>query len=92
MQRTTCLKGVQILERVAVQLDIGDMSAVGERVIGRLQTDLLKGVDLVVHRDVEGVGVVFPISYTGDNTVLLLVDAYKPAGETLCRGGNAARS
>ena len=84
MQRT-CFKGIQILERVAIQLDIADMSAVGERMIGRFQTDLLKGVDLVIHRDMEGVGIVIPISYAGDNTVLLLVDAYEPARKAFCR-------
>ena len=40
------LKGLDILAGVAVQLDIGDVSAVGQRVVGRFQTDLLKGVDV----------------------------------------------
>ena len=36
------LKGLDILAGVAVQLDIGDVAAVGQRVVRRFQPDLLK--------------------------------------------------
>ena len=55
------LKGVKVLHRVAVQLHIGDVTGVGQRVIGRLQLDLFNRTDVVINRDMEGICVVFPV-------------------------------
>ena len=38
------LKGLDILAGVAVQLDIGDVAAVGQRVVGRFQPDFSKAL------------------------------------------------
>ena len=41
----------------------------------------------IVHRHMEGVGVVFPVGHAGDDAVLFLVDADETAGQTLGGGG-----
>ena len=88
MQRISCIKGIQVLAGVAVQLDIGDVPAVGQRVVGSLQADLLEGVDVVVDRDVEGVGVVVAVGDARDDAEALAVHPDKSAGQPLCRGGD----
>lgn len=59
------LERVEILERIAVKLDVADVTAVGEGVIGRLQLDLAERADVVVYRDMEGVRVVIPVGDSG---------------------------
>ena len=54
-------EGFGVLAGVAVQLDIGDVPAVGQRVVGSFQANLLEGVDVVVDRNGEGVGVVVAV-------------------------------
>ena len=44
--RTIFSKASRFLRRVAVQLHIGDVAGVGQRVVGRLELDLLKGADI----------------------------------------------
>ena len=61
MQRTTFSKASRFCGGIAVQLHIGDVPGVGQRVVGGLQRDLLEGGDGVVHRHMEAVGVVFPV-------------------------------
>ena len=63
------------------------MPGVGQGVVGGLDGDLLMGGDGEIHRHVEGVGVVVPVSDAGDGAVLFLVDADEPAGEPLGGGG-----
>ena len=63
------------------------MPGVGQGVEGGLLLDLLEGADGIVHRNVEGVGVVLPVGDPGDLAELLLVDAHEPAGEALGGGG-----
>ena len=74
------LKSVQILCRITVQLHIGDMAAVGESVVWSLQLDLIPGGDVVVNWDVEGVGIIFPISNAGDFSEFFSIHTDKPAG------------
>ena len=47
------LKGLQVVERVAVHFHIADVAAVGEGVIRRFKPNLVEGVDGEVHRNVE---------------------------------------
>ena len=47
------LKCVEVLERVAVELDIADMSRVGKCVIGCFELDLVECRDMVIYRDME---------------------------------------
>ena len=82
------LKGFKVGGGIAVQLHIGDVAAVGQLVIGRLNRDLVERADVVIHRHVEGVGVVFPVGHAGDNPVFCLVHPDKAAGEALRRGGD----
>ena len=81
------LKGVQILQRIAVHLHIADVAGVGESVIGGLLLDLLEGGDGEVDGDVEAVGVEVPVSDAGDLPKALLVHPHKPAAEALGGGG-----
>ena len=46
-------KGFQVVGRIAVHLHIGDVPAVGQRMIRRLQADLVKCADVIIHRDME---------------------------------------
>ena len=81
------LKGVDILAHIPVQLHIADVAGVGQGVEGGLLLNLLKGADGVVHRDVEGVGVVLPIGNAGDFAKFFLVDAHKAPGKTFGGSG-----
>ena len=81
------LKGVQVLGRVAVQLDVGDVAGVGQLVVGRLELDLAEGGDREVDRDVERVGVVLAVRDPRDHAVALAVHLDKAAGQALGRGG-----
>ena len=63
------------------------MAGVGQGVEGCLLLDLLEGADGVVHRDVEGVGVVLPVGDAGDFPKLFLVDADKAAGQAFGGSG-----
>ena len=58
--------------------------------IGRFLPDLLIGRDIVVHRDVERIGVIILVRHAGNQPVALFVHAYKTAGKTLRRGGQQA--
>ena len=82
------LKGLDILAGVAVQLDIGDVAAVGQRVVRRFQPDLLKGVDVEVDRDVERIGIILAVGDAGDGAEAFAVDLDKPSGQPLGGGGD----
>ena len=63
------------------------MAGVGQCMVRRLQLDLIKCGDVVVNRNVEGVGVVFLVRDSGNHAVFFLVDPDKPAGQAFCRRG-----
>ena len=82
------LERLEVVGRVAVKLDVGDVAAVGQRVIRRLDGDLVEGRDVVIHRHVEPVGVVVAIRNAGDHAVALAVDAHETARQPLGRRGD----
>ena len=81
-------EGLQVVGWVAVELDVADVAAVGERVVGRFQGNLVEGGDVEVHRHVEAVGVVVAIGHAGDDAVTLAVDAHEATGQALGRRGD----
>ena len=64
------------------------MAAVGQLVIGRLDCDFVEGVDIVVNRHMEGIGVIRPIGHTGNHTVFFLVYPNETAGQPFGGGGD----
>ena len=79
----------QILQRVAVHFNIGDVPAVRQRVIGRLDAELVKGGDRIIHRHMEAVRVILAVRHAGDHAEALGIHPDKAAGKALCRGGKA---
>lgn len=73
-------KSVHVLKRVAVQFHIGDVSAIGESMIRCLQTYFIKGIDVKVDWNVEGVGVVVAVGDARNHTKTLAVDLDKSSG------------
>ena len=53
------------------------MSAVGHLVERRFLPNLIKGVDIVIDRNVETVCIVVSVGHAGNHTVFLLVNPYK---------------
>ena len=80
-------KRLQILRRIAVQLHIGNVSGVRQRMIGRFGANLLRGADAVIYRHMEAVGVIIAIGYAGNFAVLFAVDLHKASGKPLRRRG-----
>ena len=80
----------EVIGRIAVHLNIGDMTGVGERMIGSFQLDLFESGDWEVDGDVETVGVVFTICDAGNDTETLTIYADKSSGETFGGGGKNA--
>ena len=83
-------KGVDILAHVPIQLHIADVAGVGQGVERCFLANLLEGADGIIHRDVEGVGVIFPIGHPGNFPIFLLIDPHKGTGKTL--GGSGQQS
>ena len=79
------LECVQILAWVSVKLHIRYMTAVGERVIRRLQLDFIKSIDIVINRYMEGISIVFPVRNAFYYSVLYPVYPYESSRQTLCR-------
>jgi len=75
----------QIVGGIAIQLNISDVTCVGQCMIRSLDLDLLICTERVVYRYMEGVGILFTIGNTGDYAKLLLVDTDKTSGQALCR-------
>ena len=63
------------------------MARVGQGMIRRFQPDLVKGPDGIIHRNMEGIRIIFPVGDSGKLTEPLLIDAHEPAGKSLRRGG-----
>ena len=55
------LECVEVLQRVAVKLDVADVAGIGQRMIGRFDGKFFKRVDGEIYRHMEGVGVVVPV-------------------------------
>ena len=82
------LEGIGVLGDIAIDFDIGDVSACRQRMIGRFDIDLAEHGNRIVDRDVEGIGVVIPIGDALDLAVALLVDADEAAREAFRRRGD----
>ena len=82
------LKGFEILGRIAVQLNIADVTAVGKRVIRRFAANLLKRANREIHRNMERVGVLLTVGHAFDQAIPLAVNLHKPSGQTFGRGRN----
>ena len=86
-----------VFERFQVVLDVGvlavaDEAAAGDGRIGRLEVQLVVGVDLLLHVEVETVGVVTLVGHPGHHAKLLGVDAAEAGAEVLARGGVEAEA
>ena len=79
----------QILQRIAVHFNVGDMAAVRQRMIGCLDAELVKGRDRIIHRHMEAVRVILTVRYAGDHAEALGIHPDEAAGEALRRGGKA---
>ena len=73
-------KGFQIIGRIAVQFDIGNMSAIGEIMIRGLYFNLIPGGNIIIDRHMEGIRIIFAVSNTGDFTKPFRVHTDKAAG------------
>ncbi len=86
-----------VLQRLQVVLDVGvlavaDETAAGDGRIGRLEVQLVIGVHLLLHVQVEAVGVVALVGHPGHHAELLGVDAAEAGAEVLARGGVEAEA
>lgn len=86
-----------VLQRFQVVLDIGvlavaDEAAAGDGRIGRLEVQLVVRVDLLLHIEVEAVGVVTLVGHAGYHAKLLGIDAAETGAEVLARGGVEAEA
>ncbi len=80
-----CCDGVGVVGRVAVNLNIEDVTATGKRMVGRLDFCLVAGAAVVVNRHVVGVGVVYFIGNARQYAECLAVFARELAGEAFGR-------
>ncbi len=80
-----------VFERFQIVLDVGvlavaDEAAAGDGRIGRLEVQLVVGVDLLLHIEVETVGVVALVGHTRHHAKLFGIDAAEAGAEVLARG------
>ena len=80
-------EGVDVLGRVTVELDVGDVAGVAEFMVGGFDFDFLEGGDWVIDRDVEGVGVVFAVVDVLDFAEFFAVFLREATSEAFGRGG-----
>ena len=64
------------------------MSSVGQFVIWCFQSNLFKCIYIEVYRNVEAVGIVFPIRNPRNHAVFFPVNSYETSGKAFCRRGN----
>ena len=79
------LERLDVLRRIAVHLDVGDVSRVLQRMIGGLDADLVIGTDVIVDGDVAGVRHIAAVGDPRHDAVCLLVGALELSRRTLCR-------
>ena len=80
------LKGVQILRRVPIKFNIGDVSRVGQSVIGRFKLDLFPSGNFKVDGNVETVCVILAVGNAFNATITLAIDPDEASGQTFSRG------
>ena len=86
-----------VLQRFQVVLDVGvlavaDEAAAGDGRIGCLEVQLVVRIDLLLHVEVEAVGVVALVGHPRHYAKLLGVDAAEAGAEVLARGGVEAEA
>ncbi len=86
-----------VFQRFQVVLDVGvlavaDEAAAGDGRIGRLEVQLVVRIDLLLHVEVEAVGVVTLVGHPRHHAKLLGVDAAEAGAEVLARGGVEAEA
>ncbi len=79
--------GLLVMGRVAVNLDIEDVAAGGQRMIGRLDLGLVARGAMIVHRHMVGVGVVILVGHARNHAERLAVFLGEFAREALGRSG-----
>ncbi len=79
--------GLLVVGRVAVDLDIEDVAASGQRMIGRLDLGLMARRTVIVDRHMVGVGVVILVGHARNHAERLAVFLGEFARETLGRSG-----
>ncbi len=77
------LEGFGIVCHLAIELDVGNVTAVGKCVVGRFEFHLAEGADRIVDRYVEGVGVILAVGDFGDSAETLAVHAHEASGKSL---------
>ena len=75
----------QILKRIAVKLNVADVSGVCKSMVRSFNLDFCERIAGIVYRYMEGVGIILSVGNTRDNAVLLPINSYESAGKTLCR-------
>ena len=79
------LKGTKVAQRIAVKLNITDMTCVGQFVIRRFDSQLFKSVDLLIYRYMEGLCIVLSVRNARNVPEKFLVHLYKTSRKTLGR-------
>ena len=79
--------GLGVVSGVAVDLDIEDMAAASELMVGAFYARLVGGGAVVVDRHVVGIGVVSAVGDAGDGAEALAVAGGELAGKPFGRGG-----
>ena len=82
--------GLGIVSRVSIDLDVEDVTAAGQLVVGRLDFGLMLWRALVINGNVVTVGVINLVGNSGDLTEVLAVAAGELAAEPLGRRGKHA--
>jgi len=80
-------KGFEIVHGIAVHFNVGDVAGIGKGMVGSLDLDLLKCSNGIIDGNMETVGVIFAVGYTGDGTVNGLIHLYKTTGEAFGGSG-----
>ena len=80
-----CFESFDVLGRVTVEFDIGNVASVTKFVIWSFDFDFSEGGNWIVDRDVERVGVEVAVCYAFDDAVLFSVDLCKASSEAFGR-------
>ena len=79
------LKRLDVLRRVTIHLDIGDMTSILECMVWRLNANLVDSLDGVINRHMRGIRHVRPVRNTFDYPIILAVAALELACRRLSR-------